>query len=293
MTEEPNEAQEPNRAGDAAQPTFPTSESLPVTVLERIPSTQKGNAGKNNSDSAPSVARELHWLEKLNIAGQMGLVVVGIVAASIYGCQLHVMQGQLCVMTQQLKEMHTASAQAMIAATTAKDSFDLTREQAEDTLEAICNVGFNVFNDDIGQSWLVNVRNDGKMTAKNFHLRVEFSRMKIPEEQRISKTQTYEFSDLSEFPPTPQGGLYRRIQLKGDAVANLSSLSETKEAEIAQYFLSYDNGFGTFKTKSDCFALLVSPHFSVPGNSQTFRCNELAQRLKAIDDQHKAAGPKQ
>lgn len=51
-----------------------------------------------STEAADAIETELHWLEKLNLAGQIFLVVVGTAAACIYGCQLQVMRGQLAEM---------------------------------------------------------------------------------------------------------------------------------------------------------------------------------------------------
>jgi hypothetical protein len=69
------------------------------TPSERVPeadSEQKATA--ISGSDASEVVRELHWLEKLNMGSQISLVVIGIVAASIYGCQLHTLNGQLTAM---------------------------------------------------------------------------------------------------------------------------------------------------------------------------------------------------
>jgi hypothetical protein len=66
------------------------------------------------------VARELHWLEKLNIVGQLSLVVVGTIAALIYGSQLRTMKRQLEVMNKQVtlsQEQLEASQRAWIEVT--------------------------------------------------------------------------------------------------------------------------------------------------------------------------------
>jgi hypothetical protein len=69
-----------------------------MTPQNGEPPAGEETTGESNPDNASKIARELHWLEKLNIAGQMSLVIVGIIAASIYGCQLSVMRGTLTEM---------------------------------------------------------------------------------------------------------------------------------------------------------------------------------------------------
>lgn len=78
-----------------------------------------------------SSENELHWLEKLNFISQSCLVLVGIAAASIYGCQLHTMNGQLqqmkgssqqtdrllCLYQQQLSKLDQSISEASRLAT--------------------------------------------------------------------------------------------------------------------------------------------------------------------------------
>jgi hypothetical protein len=118
-----------------------------MTPQDGVPPTGEKHAGPGNPDNASIVARELHWLEKLNIAGQMSLVVVGIIAASIYGCQLHVMQRQL----DEMKRSGEQSTQQMWSAIgninwearsmdwnqkVAKQSIESNERQSRTTLQA-------------------------------------------------------------------------------------------------------------------------------------------------------------
>lgn len=80
----------------------------------------------NNADDARAVARELHWFEKLNILGQLILVIVGIIAASIYGCQLHTMNGQL-------KEMGDSGKQTDRLLSLYQRQLEQITKQANDT----------------------------------------------------------------------------------------------------------------------------------------------------------------
>jgi len=57
-----------------------------------MPDEQRGADKPDDKEKPEDTARELHWLEKLNYAGQFCLVVVGIVAACIYGRQLSEMK---------------------------------------------------------------------------------------------------------------------------------------------------------------------------------------------------------
>jgi hypothetical protein len=108
-----------------------------------MPSCPRSASSAPNADSAATV-RELHWLEKLNFAGQFCLVIVGIAAACIYGRQLGVMRGQLNQMVgssgqtdrlldlyqQQLAELRRQSSDTHDLAVQAKDQADRTRDLA-------------------------------------------------------------------------------------------------------------------------------------------------------------------
>jgi hypothetical protein len=67
--------------GNPIAPDFTPPQQVPLT-------TNQSQQTTDNPATAASVAKELHWLEKLNIIGQLGLVAVGIIAACIYGNQL-------------------------------------------------------------------------------------------------------------------------------------------------------------------------------------------------------------
>jgi hypothetical protein len=95
LTEQP----EPNQR-DISSPR----QSIPIdpSPLQDNPAIQR-HPNTDQIESASSIARELHWLEKLNIVGQLSLVAVGVMAASIYGCQLESMNAQLKEMQNQTK----------------------------------------------------------------------------------------------------------------------------------------------------------------------------------------------
>ena len=76
------------------RPPSPAPEPLQVAARQGIPGTAPAGRSPKNVDSA-ATARELHWLEKLSFAGQLCLVIVGIIAACIYGRQSGIMKSQL------------------------------------------------------------------------------------------------------------------------------------------------------------------------------------------------------
>lgn len=110
------------------------------------------------------IARELHWLEKLNIAGQMGLVIVGIVAACIYGCQLSVMRGQLAEIVKQYPEIQKSAQAAQDSVTNADANFRRDQRAWIGFSFVPGNITFTV-----GKSFLVPTMliNSGKTPAKN------------------------------------------------------------------------------------------------------------------------------
>jgi hypothetical protein len=96
----------------------------------RVP-PQQGNLGTTpyqesagNPAETRKIARELHWLEKLNFGGQIALVLVGIVALVIY-------HGQLTAMRDQLKEMRGGSEDTHTLALAAKDQAVASLAQAQ------------------------------------------------------------------------------------------------------------------------------------------------------------------
>jgi hypothetical protein len=93
----PNQNEGSNPPGDSPPNPRPSNRETPtvlITPKQPIPGDYQ-TADTRDNFTASETKRELHWLEKLNFAGQLSLVVVGVVAASIYGCQLKTMNGQL------------------------------------------------------------------------------------------------------------------------------------------------------------------------------------------------------
>jgi hypothetical protein len=136
----------------------------------------------------------LHWLEKLNIVGQLSLVGVGIIAAAIYGCQLHTMNGQLDAMNgsgkqtdqliglyqQQLAELKKQATDTHELSTQAKIQADKTQELAATSRDALVQVQRAVMSaDDIAMlrnkdngtinqfSFFVHWKNSGTTPTKN------------------------------------------------------------------------------------------------------------------------------
>jgi hypothetical protein len=97
VTEQPKPSGEGNSPDNQPSAKLTPGPILPSAPENREPSASQANTSRNNAGDSET-KRELHWLEKLNFAGQLCLVLVGGIAASIYGCQLKVMQGQLSQM---------------------------------------------------------------------------------------------------------------------------------------------------------------------------------------------------
>jgi hypothetical protein len=94
MPDEPSGANQPDNSDRNPNAQGPVSPILPISPQSGGPGAPRTKNSANNI-AETATAKELHWLEKLNFAGQFCLVIVGIIAASIYGCQLSVMKGQL------------------------------------------------------------------------------------------------------------------------------------------------------------------------------------------------------
>jgi hypothetical protein len=109
---------------ESTQPQVDQSSTPPPGNV--TPSQKGSEAEDKDSDprsdpqGAKEVARELHWLEKFNIVGQLSLVCVGIIAACIYGFQLHTMNRQLDEMSKQYPEIKKSAEAAKVAAEAAK-----------------------------------------------------------------------------------------------------------------------------------------------------------------------------
>jgi hypothetical protein len=77
------------------------------------------SVGASNESRVREMTRELHVLEKWNIYCQMGLFILGIGLAAIYGFQLKTMRGQLRV--QQCQMQMDEAAQVMLEGATVSD----------------------------------------------------------------------------------------------------------------------------------------------------------------------------
>lgn len=97
----PNESEGGKPAGDSQND--PLLSNI-VPPQQGVPRNQNA-ATVNNDFATAETQRELHWLEKLNFGGQFCLVIVGIVAACIYGRQLNTMNSQLTQMSKQSSEI--------------------------------------------------------------------------------------------------------------------------------------------------------------------------------------------
>ncbi|MFZ2022610.1 MAG: hypothetical protein ACLPZY_00200 [Terracidiphilus sp.] len=53
---------------------------------------------ENQAENSNQLTQEIHWVHRATFWSQVGLGIIGLCALFIYGCQLHVMQGQLTEM---------------------------------------------------------------------------------------------------------------------------------------------------------------------------------------------------
>lgn len=143
MSEKDDESHERDNPDPSAPPSSGGAPSVPTAPEKRPDAKGETEVCRNKRADATGVARELHWLEKLSFWGQMGLVVIGIVAAIFYGCQLHVMKGQLsemqsssqqtdrllCLYQNQLSVMQGQSVDAHRLAIGSLDQTDIALRQ--------------------------------------------------------------------------------------------------------------------------------------------------------------------
>ncbi|MGA3080358.1 MAG: hypothetical protein ABSD44_03125 [Terracidiphilus sp.] len=301
-----------NQPQDDHSGEFP--EILSAEPGPNLEAKEAGNqgAGKNDGQHPLDGPAQIPWYDKMSltdwIIAAATVVIAGVGIAqwqemdsagkqtdrliSLYGQQVAQLSRQAGDTHDLAVAAKTQSEAALIAANTSKRSFDLTRKSAESTIEAICNVNLNPMDIDNPESagWSLYLRNDGKMTAKNFRLHIEFSRMKLPDMQIVSHIQNYDYSDVPEvFPEPTNPNLNRTIRLVGDAKPDIEDLNRTHEAEIAKLTMRYDNGFGTVKTKNMCMMTIKNSLFEGERGKPLFPCEELGQKLQWIESQRKAA----
>jgi hypothetical protein len=138
-------------------------------------------ARTTNDLTASETKKELHWLEKLNFGGQLSLVIVGIIAACIYGCQLKTMKSQLTEMSKQYPEIQQSADAAKVAADTAKNSltqsidFFRTDERAWIVIDGIDKTTYPGTALIPAESFKYKIwpKNVGKTVARNVRILVE------------------------------------------------------------------------------------------------------------------------
>jgi hypothetical protein len=140
-----NKNESGNQSSDAnPQPETPnaTTPVLPITPQQGIPSAPQ-TTNSRQDENAAATKRELHFLEKLNFIGQFCLVIVGVIAAFIYGYQLSVMNRTLIEIQKQTTAAQTTASASLIAAQEAvkqtqnAESFFRTDERALIEIEPI------------------------------------------------------------------------------------------------------------------------------------------------------------
>ena len=95
MPSQQPEDKKPDASQTSPDTQFQSAPTLPVAPQEKIEGATQRENGNDTVGEPKATVRELHWLEKLNICGQIALVIVGVIAACIYGRQLSIMKGQL------------------------------------------------------------------------------------------------------------------------------------------------------------------------------------------------------
>jgi hypothetical protein len=223
--------------------------------------------GENNIANAAVVARELHWLERLNIVGQLSLVAVGIIAASIYGCQLHTMNGQLEQMkggsgqTERLLGLYQQQLSEM------QKQNELTKSLVRSDQAAI--VDFSITGEPIGVDSIVagigaQFVNKGKTDATDFRATIVFRRVTIPSLKPMGKLTTI---TLSQDRLLPLSGGHGGFESVAYAVFDTSNIRESDIADIRnetssiemESDYSYGNGFGDTVRNSQCFLFVYAP----------------------------------
>jgi hypothetical protein len=193
---------------------------------------------------------------------------------------------QLDEMANATKAQIKAADAAKSAAETTKDTLNLARTQAEDTMEAICFSNFTFSDDESRPRWEILIGNSGKVSAKFFRFHAEFSRMSLPSRTISKHKQAFDITDTPEIFPEGKGrvsNFTRTVDLEGDVVPNALAFSQSREIEIVNYSMSYDNGFGTPKPIRGCYANMKNELFENQTHSLVFPCEELGQKLQWIN----------
>jgi hypothetical protein len=239
----PNENESDNASGDSIDNPTPTD---PVSPQQRIPTAQQGyNANANLA--VAETKRELHWLEKLNFAGQFCLVIVGIIAACIY-------RGQLSTMNSQLTEMSVQSSQIQ-RQTTLMENETMGAKGA--VLQFVPSLNVLASKED-GPIFSSTVRAwAGRSTAKNVVLHMEVQRIYLPSMKPIRDSVRCDITapQLASF-ETGMNEISRVCELPGFDVTAADEVMFTRQSVKITGSLGYENGFGQIVKEDICQAFL-------------------------------------
>lgn len=307
MTEKPDEPGEPNDT--QGNPSAPSGSGPHIPVAPNKggpPDTQRSEANPD-PNSASSVRRELHWLEILNFIGQLVLAGVGVVAASIYGCQLSVMRGQLQEMKRsgeqstdqvwkaigninwEARSMDWSQkvSQQGINGSAAQAQQSLGATQAQMRLDQRAWVGISavdpgVFSETTGFPVVIVFTNSGKTPAMHVTSSQGFGLSPVP----VPGPPPMRIQELEQFPGpdiAPQGKLTKNLasldtkitalpaQIEGtnEIISNFASINDGRL--ILYYFgtITYDDIFGRPHRTNYCIVFL-NPKIKETGSCDTF-----------------------
>ncbi len=146
-----NEGDKPRDDPAADSKPFVQPTIVPAALPEQGVSGEKQATNSGTDEKAPATKKELHFLERLNIFANLSLVIVGIIAASIYHRQLTAMQGQLnemhgsgiqtdkllCLYGKQLEQITKQAVEMHTLAEATKGQSTASRSIARTTKEAL------------------------------------------------------------------------------------------------------------------------------------------------------------
>ena len=212
----------------------------------------KQNGSGNGGVSTKQIARELHWLEKLNIFGQMGLVVVGIIAASIYGCQLHQMKRTNDLTQQALNSNLVSLNQTLAKMQKQVDAADaankLTRQSLSGTEGAFIVAPPRLAVDQ--NQVVISFMNAGKVPARNVEATIQLSKQSLPDYKRIGPIQNFTLNAEVIHPGSIE--VKRRLTFNGFSKVDWDRVTQGLETITVQGNIHYDNGFGILLNESFC-----------------------------------------
>jgi uncharacterized membrane protein YgcG len=230
---------------------------------------------KNDPENAASeTKKKLHWLEIGYFSSQIGLAAIGIVALWIYHGQLTAMQGQLDQMGKQSAEMQKQTT--------------VLRQQMVGTQAAALVPVFQFV--PTGQ-FIINVDNDGLVSASGVHIHGQAQRLRLTDGKRYGDPFPFE----EKFPIIAPKGRQAPSWFLPWHPRELMDNKEWpagwpgRESFTFEGEIRYQNGFGDEIRDTFCqkyipryFIQFKSGGLSMGGGGALESCRNFDQRVRSI-----------